>query len=788
MATVYLFNFNNYYNRTAKVRPYTAGATSIYDLYYNEIYSNNFVGSYSGINFYINDHVTAKLEGFLLDDDMEPDYAILTDEDDRVLHTWFIIENVKQRGGQCTLHLRRDLINDFYDIVKNAPMFIEKGIASDTDPAIFNNENMSFNQIKTKEILLKDKSPCPWIVGYYAKNTTFDSPIAVEYNNGNVTTLNIGTPIQSWEYNVQSKQGTPSNEVYRISFGYGLGGNTRKTDISVKTGKDVGSKDYQGATTLQYTIKPTAAQFNNAFASFGLTKLDPKPYGDYMTEAQLSAMLEYEGKLVKDSNGEVYLIHFATTESKEYVKPINAGQLYNQLEYIVQHMPTYKSGPGPNSFELAYKTVKYTLEATRLTNYEANYTFASNRVKCQDAPYDLFAIPYGNVEVRSQTYGEFTMTKEVCMGAVNAFINRFNGTGLYDVQLLPYCPIPALNDGTGEIYVDSLTRDIQYTAIRAEDTQDIGYIFHVPYSRFSFNITDIKLRVKNTKIENETKLYRLCSPNFNGQFEFSPAKNGGVQYFSVDCEYKPFQPYIHINPNFKGLYGEDFNDARGLICGGDFSLSTVNNAWEQYQIQNKNYQTIFDRQLQSLDLQNKYGLRNDIGATVGGTIGGASSGAMMGAVAGGGPIGAAVGAVAGGIASLGTGAADIIANQALRKDARDLTVDQFGAQLRNIQALPYNLTKVSAINPNNKVYPLLEIYEATETERVALANKIAYNGMTIMRIGTIEEFETNFWSYNSIVAKNYIKGQLIQLPDINGDNHIVAEIAKELYQGLYFNP
>jgi hypothetical protein len=30
---------------------------------------------------------------------------------------------------------------------------------------------MSFNQIKTGELLIKDKTQCPWLVGYYAKNT-----------------------------------------------------------------------------------------------------------------------------------------------------------------------------------------------------------------------------------------------------------------------------------------------------------------------------------------------------------------------------------------------------------------------------------------------------------------------------------------------------------------------------------------------------------------------------------------------------------------------------------------
>ena len=52
---------------------------------------------------------------------------------------------------------------------------------------------------------------------------------------------------------------------------------------------------------------------------------------------------------------------------------------------------------------------------------------------------------------------------------------------------------------------------------------------------------------------------------------------------------QPYQPYIHLNPNFGSLYGEDFNDARGLILGGDFSIATLSNEWKNYETQNKNY-------------------------------------------------------------------------------------------------------------------------------------------------------------------------------------------------------
>lgn len=61
----------------------------------------------------------------------------------------------------------------------------------------------------------------------------------------------------------------------------------------------------------------------------------------------------------------------------------------------------------------------------------------------------------------------------------------------------------------------------------------------------------------NYKITNETQLVRLCSPNWGSMFEFSLAKNNGVSKFNIDYTYKPYQPYIHINPDFKNLYGSD---------------------------------------------------------------------------------------------------------------------------------------------------------------------------------------------------------------------------------------
>ena len=270
----------------------------------------------------------------------------------------------------------------------------------------------------------------------------------------------------------------------------------------------------------------------------------------------------------------------------------------------------------------------------------------------------------------------------------------------------------------------------------------------------------------------------MTSPNFNGQFEFNAAKNGGVKSFNVDCNYKPFNPYIHVNPNFGLLYGKDFNDARGLICGGDFSLPQISNAWANYQLNNKNYQAVFDRQIQNMEVNNRVQRTREItGAALGSLqagIGGAVSGAMLG-----GPSGAVIGGIASMAASAAGGAADVILNEQLRNEALDYKHDMFGYELGNIQALPTSITKTSAFTYNNKIFPILEYYTCTDKEKQALKDKIKYNGMTVMRVGKIREFLGNS-------ELQYIKGRIIRIEGIEDDFHYLNAIAEEIFKGAFF--
>lgn len=266
-------------------------------------------------------------------------------------------------------------------------------------------------------------------------------------------------------------------------------------------------------------------------------------------------------------------------------------------------------------------------------------------------------------------------------------------------------------------------------------------------------------------------MYRLCSPNYNGAFEFSVAKNLGVDYFEVSYTYKPYSPYIQVNPNFKNLYGKDFNDARGLICNGNFSVATLTDQWKTYEINNKNYENIFNAQIKTMDKNNQLSLLSQgISTPLNAAAAGIGAGVLSGNV------GVGIGA---GAASLVGGIADMAIGQSVFQNNRQLQKDLFAMNLQNIKARPDTLNKISAYNINNKYFPFIEYYTCTEVEKEALRNKIKYEAMTVNAIGTIDDY------IGAVEEYNYFKASPIILDNIAEDYHLAEAIAVELEKGVY---
>ena len=155
-------------------------------------------------------------------------------------------------------------------------------------------------------------------------------------------------------------------------------------------------------------------------------------------------------------------------------------------------------------------------------------------------------------------------------------------------------------------------------------------------------------------------------------------------------------------------------------------------------------------------------------------IGGASLGAAAGQF--GGMQGAVAGAIGGAVGGLATSALDLRNSLRMMEENKKFATDMYTYNLQNIQAIPTSLTKTSALTYNTRVWPFIEYYTCTDAERNALADKMKYNGMTIMKIGKLTDY--------LLGEDKFYKGQLIRL-NIKVDSHMAYEIYNELNKGVY---
>lgn len=783
IVSLHLYNYNNYYNRIT--------SWNVPDL---DIYNNHSGGVNLQIdeilNWNENDGVDTTTPSLSLNDDSvgKVNYAVAVRTDvnpNVIISRWFVVEATYTRSGQYILSLHRDLLVDFQIIWRqNNPVYVEKGyVPSTLDPAIYNRENISLNEIKKSERLLKDKTGCPWIVGYLAKGKTFGT--VNEEGNATLTFTDYGTPpdinspqtMEAWLDNYQRKiiGYRESSTQYRMACQESSYGNFYY--------------QYWTATTARTTNISEASTYAYGIINLqSLKKTAGEAYRELVNSTEVSQLEDIDGKTIQFTdtiNTSKYRIHAKT-------KFIETGWMSNTAvdnfyKSVVSANATVV-GSGTLTEVSTYKLVyDITLEDIGKATVTYSLTSAINKkIRTKDAPYDIFAIPLSDEITFKRNSDAITIKPKSALSMLTATEIAKDTTTVYDVQIVPYCPIQNLtfnSDGSistpGQLNVDY---DIVTKTAESGNSEE-NIVFYAEYSSFSSSIeltgTELtkftaSLDPENFKLDNQCKKYRVCAPNYSSAFQISIGDNQGISRWNISCTYLPYSPYIHVYPDWGGLYGDVERDSRGLIYTGNMSISTTSDAWRNYVVQNSNYQNIFDREVQNLLVvqgeQEKLALANLIAAPITGGVQGGLAGAKGGGVA------AAAGAILG-AASSGIGAGmDFAAMKRLNAEALNYKTDMYNMSLGNIKALPNTLSKVTAFNIDNKYFPFVEEYECTETEREALKNKMRYNGMTINRIGIMENF---------LHEGYYHKGRLIRCEGLVGDTHLANALSDELYKGFF---
>lgn len=468
-----------------------------------------------------------------------------------------------------------------------------------------------------------------------------------------------------------------------------------------------------------------------------------------------------------------------TTQFGTLTKSVDDSVVKNNNIQIVYHIKKYKI-----KLEEAYgvQTVLPRDDASNGTIY---------RTHLEDAPYDMFAIPYTENLTIKEGNNTINPNVKAGMAIASAFVTQLGDQVVYDIQLLPYCPVRHFikSDHTFDITTADNTQ-VRPIVDSANTSTVLSYIFYCSVSQqeniklldANNNFVQYSIAIDNLKRSANVDMHRLCSPNFASIFEFNAAKNGGVEYFEFSYNYKPFIPYVKIKPHFNRLYGINDKDARGLILQGDFSIPTMSSAWSNYELQNKNYMNAFNREIESLEKQKDIAGTQDVWKALSGTVQGAASGAIGGGLTAG-PYGAIAGAVVGGVTSAIGGGVDIYNNAKLRNDALDKAKDLFRYNMENIKALPHTIRNVGCLTADNLLVPLLEYYSASDDEIDAFNKKMKYYGMSINKVGMIIE-------YINPEEESFVQGYLLRLnPPIGvnseADNHLAEELGNEIQKGLY---
>ena len=804
MSNLYLFNYNNYFNRIVKKKnTLVEYGTPIYSLIET---------STKKVNFNYNDGV--RTEHVINYDGSDGDYLIVCDNENNIVSRWFVIENVRVRGGQHKLSLKRDLMVDFLDAIRANPMLVNRGYITNVDnPLMLNSEGMDFNQVKTYEYPLKDILQVPWYVLYFKrdaepKTIAYDSTAQPDFFEPNIDLSNL---VGSDKYFYQTSEGrflyysTDGIEYvdgwyvkYRADINDVVPNNISFTEIERTRFKGF-RDDIIWFTNPQERCEVSLTNaFKNKYNEIesrilATAMVDPSS-ANYINASTYSKYLSWNDKTVKDITGKVYRVFVndedATIDSDWLDEDITNSYVTYCRDQITNTDLT-RDGDWGDSFRYLVHRRRLSITIREVVNATGSIEVCeSAKTKTYDSDYRIVALPADTCYMQVAEEGAlFTITKERCDNFVKNCMMSYSENELVDIQYLPYCPYQAIlgrYNGNKTI----ITHQVNASVYNYKTDVPI-MILYVPYANFSFNIDQVLVvenqyneedvpRTIDYKFYNDTKVYRLVSPNGNGQFEFNVAKNNGsVDYFNVDVTLKPIQPYIHINPNFKGLYGNDFNDLRGLICQGNFSIPRHSDPFIEYEYNNRNYQNAFERGIKNLDFkQSQERVRANVNALFG-VIGGATAGAVSGSKMGG-PVGAGIGAVVGAGASAVGGILDYNMLSERQAEDRAYAFDTYRYQLGNVKALSENVTGVTPLTFNNKIFPYVELYECTDQEAKAYMNYIEYRSMTI---GVIDYFD-NYVRVNNIT---FIQGELLRLDNLNCSSNEAYEIDNEIMKGVYYD-
>lgn len=702
------------------------------------IIENNFTGDFSTINCAIVEH------------------------DTQGIHLYKIIKKVFIRRGLWRLTMVKDMVSSKYNGLLNSKVLVSRlGIdRKKFDPLLFQKDILELSEVKTANNLLR-QLPEAVSYGYLAI-------WARESLDGESVVWNSTATPSSIEYDIS---------VNKLSdfVGYGL-----KTRVSYSK---------QGA----LSVKPTYSNKgfllygrvsdNTRFAEIEEQETSPFNYSSDSVNKYPERLLEiiesmsepddygnteiYVGKVIFDIETGTYYEVKRKLSTRKIVKVIDK----NEAGYILDTAQFSKLKDAIIEFNETF----YTYDYIPLRKVPVINETLPAMVNCVDQPFQMFFIPIIEDMLIKYNGGYYRSDKLITEAMLYDLISDYSGTAgkLLDVQIIPYSPIDGFANQMNRkdlVFEPSGPNLVKVITGTAPDDFIIP-IYQVLYSSYSLFVPYVR-NVEDYKLEQKKK-YLVTSPSGASTYEFSVAKNRGLEGFFVDVDIRPYSTFHRVQPSYKGLYGKSYVDTRGLIWQEDTSLTIVTSAWETYKRQNINYMNSFNAEVNykrsalSIDQQANwanYGFdagKRLINAGVEAATFAAEAVAqdawfgIKGGVSGG--VGAAA-IMIGQVAAEAIEATQLATNNRMDKKKLENEIDysrqQFNYNVGNIKAIPENIEKVNGVFSTNNKIPYVQEFEPTEDE-VKYYNE--FLDLFGVNVGMMVDLSTKEF--------NYLQGSIIKFSE-----------------------
>lgn len=824
MVSITLLNFESYYTRRIKL--------------YNTIseYADYVITTYNNINFIYNDGVnTTQILNYnpAQYDNQEPTYVLIQDYDTGELSRWFVINSIRTRKGQYQLSLHRDLIADNIDNVLSATTYVERGYCDDIlDPAFYNEESILIDKPLNSVYELRDDSQAAWLVAYVAGTNSAISKEKIDDKTWEDTTVNYTTGQIIYQYEDTTNYDSFSS-FWKAKLGISdINSSVIDTNVPsyatfhVHTVQDTGgSWEFSRYIYRHYSVDINESRLvNSLYVSFSSSGARPDwewvysgddilpDTGHFYTPDALTALNDITQSFpssdllrLKSIPSGYYMIngvtyYLSSEDGYDVTKRRWPSDLDNsnspQLMSILNnyfHFPNIDEGSISKSLGAYLYTISRQYRLTPSPTLSTS-TFKISKSRNTGNSYDILCTPINVRGDRTIYCNGKTYTADNAINLYKAFSQYWGTSPVYDVQILPFCPVSyitpyATDESQLRFNVKNMTAERDYTL-----TEEGIPVFYINTTDREFEIN--RVWRANNNIDSitfpnwstiggsymKTKYmaadYKLYSPNFNSEYVIPLMKNGGLNRIHVDMTCLPNQPWIRVRPVWEGLNGINYDDAKGLILGGSYSLTQLTNAWTEYQYTNINYQNIQDSTIQyqqaQYDITNQKNLISGALNTVSSTISGAVGGALVGGIPG---------AIAGGLASAGASIGGLVADQYYDKKSQQLTIDysqeQFALQTGNVKAQTSTISRLTAVNSNFKYFPQLLVYVANDKDIDALDAKWENCGMSIGRIGKLI-------NYLNEGKNQFVKGKLIRNDNMHYSFDYYNAIGQEVAQGFFY--